>query len=255
MNSTVHAYTRAYVHPICSFIGRFIIPAYSTLHHSVNVERTLFLQLCGRYCCRHYTTPMAKLTTPYSPLLGPNCIRLLSIDSGASDEPLSCNLEGLDLTNLPQQYCNFSALSYRWGDDAPTFDISLNGWSIRVRENLHQFLLHARASRWYNGFWIDAVCINQDDKAEKAQQISIMGTIYSLASNVLIWLGKLSDAEIVALEEIRNAEDSMKPLRKRYRSSWKDCHPHLGWNKPWEELISPIALQGLKSLIANPYSV
>ncbi|KAH6690803.1 heterokaryon incompatibility, partial [Leptodontidium sp. MPI-SDFR-AT-0119] len=84
---------------------------------------------------------------------------------------------------------SFSALSYRWGDEAPVSNILLNGCSIPVRENLHQFLQHARDAGWYMNLWIDAVCINQDDKAEKAQQIGIMGTVYSLASNVLIWLG------------------------------------------------------------------
>lgn len=97
------------------------------------------------------------------------------------------------------------------------------------------------------------MCINQDDKAEKAQQIGIMGTVYSLASNVLIWLGRLSHEEYMALEEIRDTEDGMKPLRKRYGSLWQKHHPHLGWYKPWLELISPTALLGLMKLIANPY--
>lgn len=38
-------------------------------------------------------------------------------------------------------------------------------------------------------FWIDAICIDQDNKEEKACQIPLMGEIYSRASRVLGWLG------------------------------------------------------------------
>lgn len=39
--------------------------------------------------------------------------------------------------------------------------------------------------------WIDAICINQHDLAEKARQIPLMTRIYSTAARVLVWLGKL----------------------------------------------------------------
>jgi hypothetical protein len=38
--------------------------------------------------------------------------------------------------------------------------------------------------------WIEAICLNQADKDEKAQQIPIMGRIYEEAKLVHIWLGK-----------------------------------------------------------------
>lgn len=42
-----------------------------------------------------------------------------------------------------------------------------------------------------NGYiWIDAICINQSDDAEKAMQVGIMGHIYKRAQSVVIWLGK-----------------------------------------------------------------
>jgi hypothetical protein len=41
--------------------------------------------------------------------------------------------------------------------------------------------------------WIDAVCLNQNDKQEKARQIPRMGDIYSKAKGVLIWLGDAAD--------------------------------------------------------------
>jgi hypothetical protein len=37
--------------------------------------------------------------------------------------------------------------------------------------------------------WIDALCINQDDDAERVHQVGIMGSIYRQARQVLVWLG------------------------------------------------------------------
>jgi hypothetical protein len=41
--------------------------------------------------------------------------------------------------------------------------------------------------------WIDALCINQNDVVEKGIQVPLMGTIYSNARSVLIWLGPEAD--------------------------------------------------------------
>jgi hypothetical protein len=43
--------------------------------------------------------------------------------------------------------------------------------------------------------WIDALCINQQDDEEKALQVQMMRQIYSLAKDVVIWLGE-TDAHV-----------------------------------------------------------
>ncbi|KAK0622769.1 heterokaryon incompatibility [Immersiella caudata] len=42
--------------------------------------------------------------------------------------------------------------------------------------------------------WVDAVCINQEDKEECARQVLKMGDIYRRATNVTVWLGDGSAA-------------------------------------------------------------
>lgn len=37
--------------------------------------------------------------------------------------------------------------------------------------------------------WIDAICINQSDEAEKSLRIRLMHKIYRSASHVIVWLG------------------------------------------------------------------
>ncbi|KAF3035694.1 hypothetical protein E8E12_006218 [Didymella heteroderae] len=45
-------------------------------------------------------------------------------------------------------------------------------------------------SRGYGEYyWIDAICINQVDQAEKSTQIALMGSIYKNAKRVLAWIG------------------------------------------------------------------
>ena len=55
--------------------------------------------------------------------------------------------------------------------------------------------------------WIDAICINQGDEDEKAQQIQFMPMIYGQASQVIVWLGETADQSDKALETIRLAAD------------------------------------------------
>lgn len=41
--------------------------------------------------------------------------------------------------------------------------------------------------------WIDAICIDQNNDHEKAEQVSLMGDIYSKAHETCIWLGPAAD--------------------------------------------------------------
>ena len=38
--------------------------------------------------------------------------------------------------------------------------------------------------------WTDAICINQLDDAEKANQVALMGEIYARAGCVFVWVGQ-----------------------------------------------------------------
>ena len=55
--------------------------------------------------------------------------------------------------------------------------------------NLENALRRLRWLREPRTLWIDAICINQDDLDERAQQVMLMRKIYSKADRVLVWLG------------------------------------------------------------------
>jgi hypothetical protein len=63
---------------------------------------------------------------------------------------------------------------------------------------------------WFTSplYWIDAICINQNDEDEKMQEIARMGDIYTKAEVVTAWLGKLDvEAEVAALLTARVLPD------------------------------------------------
>ncbi|USP82280.1 hypothetical protein yc1106_09554 [Curvularia clavata] len=91
----------------------------------------------------------------------------------------------------------YTALSYVWG--APLFDqtIWLENGSIQILKSLASALRRLRLTEKSVFVWTDQVCINQQDLAEKGQQIPLMRMIYMHATNTLIWLGDDNDEDPV----------------------------------------------------------
>ncbi|KAL1646498.1 hypothetical protein SLS61_007860 [Didymella pomorum] len=60
-----------------------------------------------------------------------------------------------------------------------------------ITPSLHKALSHITAERTtYLTIWVDAICINQGDRTEKSQQVSLMRDIYERASRTVVWLGE-----------------------------------------------------------------
>ncbi|KAI0456681.1 heterokaryon incompatibility protein-domain-containing protein [Xylaria acuta] len=122
----------------------------------------------------------------YEPLAAePPSIRLLILLKGSHRDPVRCRLEHVSLTDEPE----YEALSYTWGDSSATQPIQVNDDPRPVTRNLVSALQHLRHEDHDRYLWVDAVCINQADTAERGQQVSIMGQIYSKAKSVVVWLG------------------------------------------------------------------
>lgn len=91
----------------------------------------------------------------------------------------------------------FRALSYCWGDGPKSHSILIVGaagenekqTTLAITATLETALRHLRQKNEAVWIWIDQVCINQDDTVEKGQQVALMGSIYSRAEQVLVWLG------------------------------------------------------------------
>lgn len=80
------------------------------------------------------------------------------------------------------------ALSYCWGDQAATETVTVNDNELRVRHNLYAFLRQMASEDRRDWIFIDAICINQSDMAERASQVARMGQIYRKAKEVIAWV-------------------------------------------------------------------
>ncbi|KAI8629525.1 heterokaryon incompatibility protein-domain-containing protein [Xylariaceae sp. FL1651] len=125
---------------------------------------------------------------PYHQLVDTD-IRLLKIVPGAVEDKIECVLDQVPLNAKPKFY----ALSYVWGDTLATKQIMINGKPFAVTNNLYEALHHFRQLSHLgylnHYFWIDAICINQDDLDERSREVLRMNDIYHLCFQVIIWLG------------------------------------------------------------------
>ncbi|OTB01578.1 hypothetical protein M426DRAFT_63793, partial [Hypoxylon sp. CI-4A] len=154
-------------------------------------------------------------------------IRLLYFDRSNFDEPYDNRIRLQTRTVELGKYPPFHALSYAWGDEPPTYEILLNGKPFPIRKNLYDALcdqshLFPMKSMW-NNFWIDAICINQEDDRERNHQVDMMSDIFSLADSVIAWLGPESEDSNLALDTLttrRFAQDRSAILAFFKRPYW-----------------------------------
>lgn len=161
----------------------------------------------------------------YSPLPNATLIRILDVDFNGrclldANLPI-LSFEFVDLNDKPQ----FDALSYTWGRPRTVYEskeqfeekvsaghgcniyVGPDESMIQVTQNLYDFLCHLKkmhlnpktplveVPKRSHGphlptkIWIDAICINQDEKEEKSKQVAMMDRIYSSCQIVFVWLG------------------------------------------------------------------
>jgi hypothetical protein len=75
--------------------------------------------------------------------------------------------------------------------------------TLYITQNLFIALQHLRWPDTHRVLWIDAISINQEDIPERSAEVSWMGSIFSKASQVIVWLGPKNDTSDPALEALR----------------------------------------------------
>jgi hypothetical protein len=116
-------------------------------------------------------------------------IRLLCLHPGSRSQTIKCTLSTIQLTNVEP----YEALSYVWGSEADPETLLLDCHEFSITKNLHSALCALRLPDKDRFLWIDALCINQNNDAEKGTQIPLMGSIYERAVQVIAWLGSPTD--------------------------------------------------------------
>ncbi|KIM96069.1 hypothetical protein OIDMADRAFT_90441, partial [Oidiodendron maius Zn] len=124
-------------------------------------------------------------------------IRLIHLQPGQGDEPVSCSLVAANIDDSLQ----YEAISYVWGEWWDAAKLFLDGIPFKVTKNLYLALECVRSPTDEKVLWADAICINQEDPAERSAQVRIMRDIYERAHRVLVWLGRedKEDEQAIAL--------------------------------------------------------
>jgi hypothetical protein len=119
-------------------------------------------------------------------------IRLLDLAPSANrSAPIVCHLSCHAIGSPDAR--PFTALSYAWGSPARTHHAAVGGKQLGITTSLDEALRHLRDGVDVLTLWIDQICINQADNAEKSDQVALMARIFGAARQVLIWLGPAAD--------------------------------------------------------------
>lgn len=178
-------------------------------------------------------------------------IRLVVLAPGALDSPIRCTYR---VVSLDDENLSYETLSYVWKDEPGTAPIWVEGKAASVTRGLFGALEQLRLVDCERTLWIDAICINQGDSAEKTQQVDMMCRIYSQCRQCNIWLGQLGE---ISLADANLAIDTVAwiagdkadtpaflrdaPQRRRAANAFNALMTRPWWMRIWtvQEVILP----------------
>lgn len=178
-----------------------------------------------------------KLPYRYQPLFAADAIRLLVLEPCEDLETqVECSLIHTTLTECDDDVIDdYNALSYVWGDPKTTGLVLVDGKQLEVTTNLESALRHLRDPSRKQQVWADAICIDQTNDTEKAQQVSQMGEVYKLARHTIIYLGEPTQQSDLLLPYARSIYNllgiSPKVIPMEKEANHTDLVSVL--NRPW----------------------
>ena len=76
--------------------------------------------------------------------------------------------------------------------------------NLAVTKNVGMVVRQLRHPNRPRVLWVDQICIDQADRDERAQQVLIMGDIYRVASQCIVWLGREYDGSNDAMSLVED---------------------------------------------------
>lgn len=170
-------------------------------------------------------------------------LRCVQLRAGDGSQPIICKLKPSILGQIQHSY---EALSYAWGDTTKKVEILLEGQPYKITKNLETALRRLRLAKEDRLLWIDAVCINQQDRLEVNLQVKRMWSVYKYASKVIVFLGEgttdthhaveliqtlaeeglgLGHRHVTALLFTKGAQPTKRALQSLMGSPW--------WSRAW----------------------
>ncbi|KAK5654729.1 hypothetical protein OQA88_7054 [Cercophora sp. LCS_1] len=169
---------------------------YSPLNNDADDIRLLTLartQSGSPLQCHLSTVSLRAFCPAYTSFINTNGLRHLTIRQAKTRWAPSSVGDSPQTHRYRFHWGDFAALSYVWGDESARTDVIINGETVPITANLELALrtLASEEGIFSDRYklWVDAICINQADEKEQAQQVQKMRDIYSGAWNVISWIG------------------------------------------------------------------
>lgn len=168
-------------------------------------------------------------------------IRLVQLKPGRRNEDVSVQIVPVPFDEATA----YEAISYAWGEVSVTEPVSVNGVKCRIPVNLLAFFRQRQSMPDQSLLWIDALCIDQTNPADKKAQILHMAKIYCKCTQFTIWLGEESETSALAvnaLTRIGKMErvDPFFELKGRARSAIIDFLNRSWWTRVW--IVQEVAM-------------
>lgn len=145
----------------------------------------------------------------YHSLQHDDSIRILALHRSSNYlDPLTCTIQHVRLSDASLKY---EAVSYVWGDTTEQESIYLHNGrrELRVGRSCSKVLRDLRRKDYDRLVWIDAICIDQENLVERAEQVCIMTDIYESAFEVLVYLGEETTGSRILFEELAEATEAL----------------------------------------------
>ena len=152
---------------------------------------------------------VSEIFQPLNPEL--RQIRLIHLEPATSfNDVIVCTVQTCRLGGCQ----DFEALSWTWGDPSVTQSIRFHDKDWQAPSNLVIALKYLRHLSKTRTLWVDALCINQSQATEalqeRAHQVQLMKFVYSVATQVLIWLGVPGAASFPFLTDYQSCNQILK---------------------------------------------
>ena len=193
--------------------------------HDIDLDENLFADMTDP----GYLFTSAPDHYVYSPLPSSNSLRLLSFTSLDVDN-ICCTHENFQLYSNNGTKCpDYVTVSYVWGPDTNSHEISIHGQAFYVRDNLLTLLRGLCGSQrrdakltacleeweWQKGwarkckrldrsltkvyYWIDPICIDQKNVEERNAQVQMMADIFSQGREMRAFITDVDENKFKAL--------------------------------------------------------
>ena len=167
--------------------------------------------------------------------------------------------------NVDLSLPTYEALSYTWGstDNPATVYIERPPQSpmseqselstLQIGQHLMKALRYLRYTDKPRTLWIDAICIDQKNTAERNEQVKQMDRIYKLAERVIVWLGEESPSSKLAITTLEFLGRQVE-LTKDYHRLPSPCCDEPLWSDSGHSLpYSEETWEAIFDLLGRPW--